>query len=119
MNNKMKKQNIIFFVVILVIIVIIVGILIVSSLNLNSGEKQTEIDNQSIGLSVLTINVAIPCGGHAPIIITSLKTLPGVEKIDYTPISKFKVYYNSTKTSKQEILSLEIFKQFKATEINS
>ena len=66
-------------------------------------------------LNTITLDVAIPCPGHAPLITGDLKKLDGVVKIDYSPIKTFKVYYDPTKISKQEVLGLEVFKEYKAT----
>jgi len=66
-------------------------------------------------LNTLTLSVAIPCPGHAPLITDELKKIDGVIKVEYTPISTFKVYYDPTKTTKQKILGIQIFQEYKAT----
>ena len=65
----------------------------------------------------LAIKVDIPCSGHAPLIIDELKKLNGVDSIGYTPLNTFTVNYNSQLTNEAAILSLEIFKTYKATKI--
>jgi hypothetical protein len=62
----------------------------------------------------LTLDVDIPCSGHAPLIIGELKNLNGVIDVKYVS-GKFEVYYDSSKTSKNEILGIEIFKEYPAT----
>lgn len=62
----------------------------------------------------LTLDVDIPCSGHAPLIIGELKNLDGVKDVKYQS-GKFIVYYDSSKTSKNEILGIEIFKEYPAT----
>ena len=76
--------------------------------------KVVDIDNSKV--SSLTLNVDIPCSGHAPLIIGELKTLNGVIDVKYIA-GKFEVDYDSSKTSKQEILNLDIFKEYKAKEV--
>lgn len=66
-------------------------------------------------LNTLTLSVAIPCPGHAPLITDELKKVDGVVKVEYAPLSTFKVYYDPTKTTKQKILGIEIFQEYKAT----
>lgn len=65
----------------------------------------------------LILSVDIPCAGHGPLITSELQTLPGIEKIDYQPIKTFKITYDTSKTSKENILELEIFKEYKASVI--
>ena len=69
-------------------------------------------------LSIINLKVSIPCGGHAYLIKNALNQLEGVEKIEYTPITTFLVYYDSTKTSEAEILGLDVFKDYPAEKIN-
>lgn len=69
------------------------------------------------GLSSLSITVDIPCPGHAPLISNELKTINGVKGSKFNFPNKFDVYYDSSKTSQQEILSLNVFNTYKATEI--
>lgn len=67
--------------------------------------------------SFLTLEVNIPCPGHAPLITTELKKIDGVENVKFGFPNKFKVSYDSTKTSKEQILSLKVFETYKATVI--
>jgi len=66
------------------------------------------------GLSMLEVSVDIPCPGHAPLITNELKTIKGVEGSQYSFPNDFKVYYDASKTSKVEILSLEVFDEYPA-----
>ncbi|MCX6742251.1 MAG: hypothetical protein NTX24_03705 [Candidatus Pacearchaeota archaeon] len=70
------------------------------------------------GMQAITIKVAIPCEGHAILIVGELKKLQGVTNVEYIPSSTFKVYYDASKTNKEEILGLDIFKEYKATVVN-
>jgi hypothetical protein len=67
------------------------------------------------GTSSITLKVAIPCEGHATLISEGLKSIAGVEDVEYSPVSTFKVYYDLSKTSKEKILALDLFKEYKAT----
>ena len=69
--------------------------------------------------SVLSISVDIPCPGHAPLIANEVKTIEGVKGSRYSFPNDFEVYYASSVTSEQEILSLEVFEEYPATILNS
>lgn len=69
----------------------------------------------STTLSTIKLKVDIPCPGHAPLISGELKTLSGVAGIQFSFPNVFDVQYDSTKTTKQDILSLEVFKTYQAT----
>jgi copper chaperone CopZ len=61
-----------------------------------------------------SISVNIPCPGHAYLITNELKTLNGVIESQYSFPNNFKVYYNLSIISIEEILDLEVFKQYPA-----
>jgi len=100
----------------------------VANLNLNPTsqtaalvEKTNPIRNlnsNGAGLSSITLKVDIPCPGHAPLITTELKKIDGVEEVKFSFPNLFDVKYNFLKTSKEKILSLEVFNTYKATVIN-
>ena len=69
----------------------------------------------SLDLSMLKISVDIPCPGHAPLISNEVKTINGVMGSQYSFPNDFEVYYDSSLTNKQEILSLEVFTEYPAT----
>lgn len=64
--------------------------------------------------SLLTLQVDIPCSGHAPLISGELKTISGVTGVKFRSPNYFDVAFDSTKTTKEKILSLEVFKTYKA-----
>jgi copper chaperone CopZ len=66
-------------------------------------------------LQKLTLQVAIPCPGHAPLITDELNTINGVTSVEFKFPNIFDVTYDTTQTSKEQILSLEVFKTYKAT----
>ena len=68
-------------------------------------------------LSSITLKVEIPCPGHAPLIIDELKKIEGVEDVKFSFPNLFDVKYNPSKTSKEKLLSLEIFNTYKAVVI--
>jgi len=68
--------------------------------------------------SRLTISVNIPCPGHAPLITNELKTIKGVKGSEFKFPNDFNVYYDSSITNKNEILSLEVFNEYPATVIS-
>jgi copper ion binding protein len=69
-------------------------------------------------ISSLQLQVDIPCSGHAPLISSELKTLAGVTQVQFSVPNKFDVGYDSAKTSKEQILALEVFKEYPATVIS-
>jgi hypothetical protein len=79
----------------------------------NSNESQKLVQSSGGYLSLMTLEVAIPCPGHATLIISELKKLPGVMSVNFKFPNLFEVVYNQEKTSKKEILDLEIFQTFK------
>ncbi|MFH1307982.1 MAG: hypothetical protein ABIH72_03960 [archaeon] len=70
--------------------------------------------SDSISLSKIELSVDIPCPGHAPLISNELKTIKGVQGSEFSFPNDFIVYYDSTITSKEEILSLEVFDEYPA-----
>jgi len=65
-------------------------------------------------LSSISLKVDIPCPGHAPLISEELKTIDGVNSIQFGFPNNFDVTYDSTQTSKEEILALEVFGTYSA-----
>jgi copper chaperone CopZ len=71
-----------------------------------------------VGLSSIKLQVDIPCSGHAPLITDELKTITGIASVQFSYPNIFDVKYDPSKTTKQEIMSLEVFKTYKATIVN-
>lgn len=80
--------------------------------NINSG-----IIDQEKYQANLSISVQIPCSGHAPLIIDELKKETGVGSVKFRTPNSFEIQYNPDEISREKIISLGIFKTFKA-EIN-
>ncbi|MBW2990584.1 hypothetical protein KY348_02670 [Candidatus Woesearchaeota archaeon] len=78
-----------------------------------TGDAVAEIDSGSLASIKLKVN--IPCPGHAPLISNELKTINGVAGIKFSFPNNFDVTYDSSKTSKQEMLSLDVFNSYPAT----
>ena len=95
---------------------IIVALLIVGSFFIKTSITGNTTNNPN--LEKITLNVAIPCGGHAYLIEKELKKLNGVESVTYLGNFKFEVYYDSTKILKADILNLDIFKNYPAKLLN-
>ncbi len=69
--------------------------------------------------SLLTLQVDIPCPGHAPLIVGELKKISGVENVKFKFPNLFEINYNPQKTTEKEIISLEVFNTYKAKILNT
>lgn len=83
--------------------------------NANSVTGAFSANSGANGNVRLTLDVAIPCPGHAQLIMSALKGLAGVTAVNYRPISYFDVTYDEQIVSRERILSLDVFKIYKAT----
>lgn len=82
-----------------------------------SNLSTTDVSNQDLfSLKTLLITVDIPCSGHAPLITDELKKINGVTQVKFSLFNNFLITYDSSITSKKEILDLDIFKTYKASE---
>lgn len=80
-----------------------------------SGSSLTGASINTIGgVSKLTLQVAIPCAGHAPLITGELKKVSGVSSVSFKSPNVFEIGY-SPASVKDTILSLAIFKEYPAT----
>lgn len=86
-----------------------------------NGNAVQEQDNNSISAnsSLLTLKVNIPCPGHSGLIIYELEKLGGVKDAKFKFPDIFDVYYDSSKTSKEKIIGLDIFKEYNAEAVNN
>jgi copper chaperone CopZ len=92
--------------------------LVIFPLLANVSLFSTSVAGASTGISSLSsikLKVDIPCSGHASLISGELKTINGVDGVQFSLPNTFNVIYDSAKTSKDQILSLEVFKTYKAT----
>jgi hypothetical protein len=63
-------------------------------------------------LTQVTVQVAIPCSGHAPLVLGYLKQTPGVFEAQYISPDRFRIGYASDMTTLDQILDQEIFRAF-------
>lgn len=73
--------------------------------------------SQILGLSSESVRVNIPCTGHAPLIISELRRVDGIIDVNFKFPNIFEIKYDPKKVTNDQILNLEIFKNFKAEEI--
>lgn len=78
-----------------------------STVNLENGQETNE---------KLTLKVNIPCSGHAPLIKGELLKA-GVNGIFFKFPNYFDVYYDPSNVTEDEILNLQIFKEFNAKKV--
>lgn len=71
-------------------------------------------NNENYQLQTISLEVQIPCSGHAPLITGELNKIDGVEEVKFRTPNLFDVSYNPNKTSVDKILSLEVFNTYKA-----
>lgn len=81
----------------------------------NINYKQTDINNQQ--LTKLSVSVEIPCSGHAPLIIDEFKKDNGIKNVKFNMPNIFNIEYDSSQTSPEKIMTMEIFKNFKVENI--
>lgn len=84
-----------------------------ANLPIGYSSKSAAMINQQ-ALSKLILEVDIPCSGHASLVSGELKKNDSVYEVKYHFPNFFDVYYDSSKISKEAIISLDIFKNFKA-----
>lgn len=75
-------------------------------------------NSQDYGASSVKLAVNIPCPGHALLITNALKSINGVLEVDFDFPNVFDVKYVPAKTSKEAILSVDIFKTYEAKVVN-
>lgn len=80
----------------------------------NQGNTNTNTVAVTESTSILVLQVDIPCPGHAPLISGELKSVSGVTGVKFNSPNYFDVAFDGEKTSKEEILSLDVFKTYPA-----
>ncbi|MBM3250657.1 MAG: hypothetical protein FJZ07_00215 [Candidatus Nealsonbacteria bacterium] len=83
----------------------------------NAFQKEGNIKIKE-GENLLSIKVDIPCPGHASLITGELKKISGVGSVGYRFPNLFDISYEYEKTSKENILALDVFDTYKATVTN-
>jgi len=98
-------------IIIIIAITAIFGFYIIQAL----GAKTTgNTIAENTDNSKITLQVNIPCEGHAGLITYELQKLEGISSVNFKYSNLFDVYYDSSKISKQEILNAEIFREYPA-----
>lgn len=109
-KNKWKYITTLYSTTILInLLMFFVVLPALANINLDNTVNQNEY------VTNLSINVQIPCAGHAPLIIDELKKDNGVGFVQFRIPNIFEIKYDQNKTSPEKIVSLEIFKTYKAT----
>jgi len=62
----------------------------------------------------LTLQVDIPCGGHAPLVTGELKKLTGITGVKFRSPNYFDVTFDSSAIAEEQILAAGIFQEFPA-----
>jgi ABC-type antimicrobial peptide transport system permease subunit len=112
-KNRWKYLSILYGTTILVNLLFFMVIFPVVA-NLNLSPASATANDQNIQLRSLTLEVDIPCSGHAPLITGELKKISGVEEIKFRFPNLFDIKYNPSETQEDKIISLEVFKTYKA-----
>ena len=77
--------------------------------------NQEAISDKESSLAKLSINVQLPCTGHAPLIINEIRKNSSVQSVKFSMPNNFEIIYDPEKTTPEKIASLEIFKTYEAT----
>lgn len=109
---KMKKY---ILIIMMTVLVVVLGVYAINNFEENQPTKK--ILNKDANTK-LTLQVNIPCPGHAGLIGYELQKLEGIKSIDFNIPSLFDIYYDSSKVSKENILNTKIFKEYPAQIIN-
>ena len=122
-KNKWKYISVLYCSTILVnLLMFFVVLPALANVNIqkttNGNQMTQKVLGQSNSLSNLSINVDIPCSGHASLIIDEIKKNSDVQSVKFDLPSTFEIKYDPTKTTPEKIVALEIFKTYKATIIN-
>ncbi len=75
------------------------------------GEERDTVLSE--GEDLLTVEVDIPCPGHAYLVFTDLDDFSGVEDINFRFPNIFDISYNPELVSTGEILSVDVFQNYK------
>lgn len=83
-----------------------------STFSASASEPFSRIKNSQ---SFLTLEVNIPCPGHAALIVGEVKRISGVENVKFRFPNLFDISFDPAKTSREKILSLDVFDTYSAT----
>jgi hypothetical protein len=88
--------------------------LVIFPLATNIKSKNPLVLSAQTKISSITLQVAIPCSGHAPLISQELQRIPGVVEVKFRLPNLFDIKFDQSKTSLEQILNLEVFRTYKA-----
>lgn len=115
-KNKWKYLSSLYISVILVNFAMIYLVFpALANTNLNKNSQQASVITANY--SLLTLRVLVPCSGHAPLIIDELEKAEGVRDVKFRLLNYFDVYYDAKIINEEQVLSLEIFKEFSAQKV--
>jgi len=102
MNNKI-------IIILVVLVTVLIGVMAFQTFSPKGNVVKYEAGDAEIKLQV-----NIPCAGHASLIKNYLLEIEGVKNVDFKLPYYFIVSYNSTKTSQEKIVGIDVFKQYPA-----
>lgn len=82
--------------------------------NMDFNHIKATANNENIVFGSLALEVDIPCSGHAPLIAGELKKMEGIGPVEFRFPNIFYVNYDSSETSPEKIISLEVFETYQA-----
>jgi hypothetical protein len=110
MNKK------IIFLIISISFVLLAASILVKGITNNSITGKTIYEPSDSNLQTIKLKVSIPCSGHAFLIENALNKA-GAENVDFQMPNIFIVTYNPNNLNKEQIMNIDLFKQYPATEI--
>ena len=111
-KNKWKYLSILYGTTILVNLLFFMVIFPVAA-NLNLSPNLTATNSQNVHLNNLTMEVDIPCSGHAPLITGELKKISGIKEVKFRFPNLFDIKFDPSETQEDKIISLDVFKTYK------
>ncbi|MEI8123931.1 MAG: hypothetical protein WCG60_02055 [bacterium] len=108
-KNNWKYISTIYSATVIINLVFFYGVIPILA-NINT----KYVAGEQSGLSEVSIKVDIPCTGHSFLIIDEVNKIEGVSGIKFNSPDEFVVKYNPQNTSPLEIVSLDVFSEFKA-----
>jgi copper chaperone CopZ len=112
-KNKWKYLSILYGTTILVNLLFFMVIFPVAA-NLNLSPNLTATNSQNVHLNNLTMEVDIPCSGHAPLITGELKKISGIKEVKFRFPNLFDIKFDPSEIQEDKIISLDVFKTYKA-----
>ena len=117
-EDKMIKLNksILIILGIFLSLIVLPGCSETNKTNNNQITGNTALFQPGSGLETIKLRVNIPCPGHAFLIIDALERI-GAENINFRPPNIFIADYDTNRLTKEQILNIDLFDEYSATEI--